>query len=97
MSRPNFLQAWQRFSEININVAKVGEKIGGNVGVNIDIGVTDPKHGFTNACAIRMSYVLNYTGAKISRGSWATVSGKDKNWYISVSYTQLTLQTICSV
>ncbi|WP_425462648.1 T6SS effector amidase Tae4 family protein [Mixta tenebrionis] len=31
---------------------------------------------------MRMSYVLNYTGAKISGGSWATVSGKDKNWYI---------------
>lgn len=82
MNRPLFLQAWNRYSEINVTVSKVGEKIGGNVGLNIALGEKDPNQGFTNACAIRMSYVLNYTGSKINRGAWKTVSGKDKNWYI---------------
>lgn len=82
MNRPLFLQAWNRYSEINVSVSKVGEKIGGNVGLNIALGEKDPNQGFTNACAIRMSYVLNYTGSKINRGAWKTVSGKDKNWYI---------------
>jgi hypothetical protein len=29
-----------------------------------------------------MSYTLNYSGFKVERGAWKTVSGKDKNWYI---------------
>ncbi|YCI28670.1 type VI secretion system amidase effector protein Tae4 [Erwinia sp. PK3-005] len=82
MNRPLFLQAWNRYSEVNVSVSKVGEKIGGNVGLNISLGEKDLNQGFTNACAIRMSYVLNYTGSKIKRGAWKTVSGKDKNWYI---------------
>lgn len=82
MSRPSFLQAWQRFSEINIAVPEVGKKIGGNVEFNIELGEKDPLQGFTNACAIRMSYTLNYSGYKVERGPWKTVSGKDKNWYI---------------
>lgn len=82
MNKPLFLQAWNRYSEINVSVSKVGDKIGGNVGLNIALGEKDPNQGFTNACAIRMSYVLNYTGSKINRGAWKTVSGKDKNWYI---------------
>ena len=82
MKRPNFLQAWQRYNEINISVLDVGKKIGGNVGLNISLGEQDPLQGFTNACAIRMSYVFNYTGVKILRGDWKTVSGADKNWYI---------------
>lgn len=80
--RPVFLQAWQNFSVVNVNVPAVGEIIGGNVGSNISLGVEDPTQGFTNACAIRMSYTLNYSGAKVQRGSWKTVSGADKNWYI---------------
>ncbi len=82
-SRPNFLQAWQRFSEVNVPVPLVGEKIGGKVGVNIKIGEGNNNNkGFQNACAIRMSYALNYSGSKIERGPWVTVSGADKNWYI---------------
>ncbi|MGO2155019.1 MAG: type VI secretion system amidase effector protein Tae4 [Serratia proteamaculans] len=82
MNRPSFQQAWQRFNEINLDIVEVGKKIGGNVGVNIELGINDPLQGFTNACAIRMSYTLNYSGFKVERGSWKTVSGKDKNWYI---------------
>jgi hypothetical protein len=42
MSRPSFQQAWQRFSEINVDITDVGKKIGGNVGLNIELGVNDP-------------------------------------------------------
>lgn len=82
MNRPLFLQAWNRYNEINVSVSIVGKKIGGNVGLNIALGEEDPTQGFTNACAIRMSYVLNYSGYKVKRGTWKTVSGADKNWYI---------------
>ncbi len=82
VTRPGFLQAWHRFSEVNISVAEVGKKIGGNVGTNISLGEQDPTQGFTNACAIRMSYTLNYSSSKVERGPWKTVSGGDKNWYI---------------
>ncbi|EOD3494093.1 type VI secretion system amidase effector protein Tae4 [Cronobacter malonaticus] len=81
-SKPNFLQTWQRFSEVNVPVSVVGQKIGGKVGVNIKIGENSDTEGFKNACAIRMSYALNYSGSKIERGPWLTVSGADKNWYI---------------
>jgi hypothetical protein len=63
-------------------VVFVGEKIGGKVGQNITLGITDPKAGFTNACAIRMSYSLNYSGSPIVGGAWSTVSGGDKRQYI---------------
>lgn len=80
--KPSFIQALSKFQKVNVDVAQVGELIGGNVGVNIDMGVRDPMKGFTNACAIRMSYVINYSGIRITRGVWKTVSGADKKWYI---------------
>ncbi len=80
--KPSFIQALSKFQKVNVDVAQVGELIGGNVGVNIDMGVREPMKGFTNACAIRMSYVINYSGIRITRGVWKTVSGADKKWYI---------------
>jgi hypothetical protein len=80
--RPTFLQAWRNFSDINVSVSLVGKKIGGNVGLNISLGEQDPSQGFTNACAIRMSYTLNYSGSRVERGVWKTVSGADHYWYI---------------
>lgn len=75
--RPSFSAAWNRFSEVNVNVQRVGGIIGGKVELNINAGV------FENACPIRMSYVLNYTGLPIpSNSRYATVSGKDKKKYI---------------
>jgi len=47
--RPQFSAAWNRFSEVNVSVEKVGEKLGGNVEANIASGI------FQNACPIRMS------------------------------------------
>ncbi|MBX3415007.1 MAG: type VI secretion system amidase effector protein Tae4 [Pirellulales bacterium] len=73
---------WNHFSTVNVDVVGVGKVIGGKVGVNVELGVKDPQAGFTNACAIRMSYCLNNSGKPVSRGAWATVSGADKKWYI---------------
>ena len=76
VARPKFAQAWGRFREINISVAKVGAKIGGKVGHNISAGI------FQNACPIRMSYVLNYTGIPVPSAGYHVVSGADKRWYM---------------
>ncbi len=63
-------------------ITSVGDLIGGKVKQNIDLWIKEPLLGFTNACAIRMSYALNYSGILIKRGVWKTVSGTDKKWYI---------------
>ena len=82
--RPKFLSIWGSFKSVYADgkVTSVGNKIGGKVKQNIDLGVTDPTLGFTNACALRMSYALNYSGMSIPRGNWKTVSGADNKWYI---------------
>jgi hypothetical protein len=79
--RPNFDRAWHAFIAVRLPVKAVGEKIGGNVKKNIDL---DPKQGgFTNACPIRMSYVLNSTGFLIPRAaSYKSVSGADGHQYL---------------
>ena len=82
--RPLFQIMWQHFIVIydDGSVSSVGKKIGGKVQENIELGVKDPKAGFTNACGIRMSYSLNNSGVNIPRGIWKTVSGGDKRQYI---------------
>ena len=82
--RPAFQAMWHNFITIygDGSVPRVGKRIGGKVQENIDLGVKDPKAGFTNACAIRMSYSLNNSGSLIPRGIWKTVSGGDKKQYI---------------
>jgi hypothetical protein len=82
--RPSFQIMWHNFVTVygDGSVASVGKKIGGKVQENIDLGAKDPKAGFTNACAIRMSYSLNHSGVNISGGTWKTVSGGDKKQYI---------------
>jgi hypothetical protein len=84
LPRPPFLSMWTQFNAIygSGSVVDVGKKIGGKVGQNIELGAKDPVHGFTNACAIRMSFSLNYAGTTVSRGIWQTVSGADGKWYI---------------
>ncbi|MFB6324836.1 type VI secretion system amidase effector protein Tae4 [Pantoea deleyi] len=75
--RPQFSAAWNRFSEVNVSVEKVGEILGGKVEANIAARI------FENACPIRMSYVLNYTGLPVPANSrYATVTGKDKKRYM---------------
>ena len=83
-SRPSFSIMETQFESIygKGRVESVGKKIGGKVQQNIELGVKDPKLGFTNACAIRMSYCLNCSNVIVTRGSWKTVSGADRKWYI---------------
>jgi hypothetical protein len=83
-SRPSFGIVWQHFIAIygDGSVLSVGKKIGGKVNENIELGVKDPKAGFTNACAIRMSYSLSNAGVHIPQGAWRTVSGGDGRQYI---------------
>lgn len=83
-ARPAFATMSSNFSTIygDGTVPSVGRKIGGKVGDNIALGVKDPKAGFTNGCAIRMSYALNYSSSPVPRGTWSTVSGGDGKWYI---------------
>jgi hypothetical protein len=56
-------------------VAAVGNLIGGKVKANIDAQI------FANACALRMSYVLNRTGVLIHPHTNQTVSGADHLHY----------------
>jgi len=74
------------------DLRRIGDKIGGAVKANFDAGIKDiegspggfPPHplGFTNGCATRMSYVLNYDGVHIPQISGETVTGADKKNYI---------------
>jgi hypothetical protein len=77
MHRPQFTQAWALFQTVlgNGTVAAVANLIGGKVKANIDAKI------FTNACALRMSYVLNRTGVRIHPHVNQTVSGGDHYHY----------------
>lgn len=86
MARPKFDKAWAHFAEVYKHgssdadaLALVAKKIGGKVKANIDAGI------FTNACPIRMSYVLNYGGVPVPKptpGGAAASSGDDRKWYM---------------
>lgn len=79
--RPNLTKAVTKFKNVNITAPQVGKFLGGKVNYNINT-LTKAQGRFENACAIRMSYVLNNTGVKIPYISGQTVSGKNGNWYI---------------
>lgn len=80
-NRPKLSKAWQTFQDVDKSVSEVGKFIGGKV--NYNINVLKPSEGrFENACAIRLSYVLNNSGVHISPIAGQTVSGKSGNWYI---------------
>lgn len=84
-ARPKLSSAKKSFKEVYGDIGKsvsaVGSKIGGKVDYNINV-VPVGKGRFENACAIRLSYVLNNNGVKIPFINGQTVSGKDGNWYI---------------
>lgn len=77
MNRPLFNTAWMRFQEINRPTSGVGQRIGGNVGLNLGSGAVD------NAAAVRMSFVLNQAGVRIPRRVNCTISGADGSWYFT--------------
>lgn len=73
--RPKLYQALNSFKEVNKGASDVGMLIGGKVNFNLNT-LTPAQGRFENACAIRMSYVLNKTGTKIPYISGQTISGK---------------------
>jgi hypothetical protein len=87
-ARPSFKAAWTLFGEVYQAgqsdadaLALVSAKIGGKVKYNIDDGT------FANACPIRMSYVLNYSGVAMpasdpGEGKIKAVTGADHKWYL---------------
>ena len=84
-TRPSLLRTQLAFKEIYNDVGKtvsgVGDKIGGKVDYNINT-LTAEQGRFENACAIRMSFVLNKVGVKIPFMKGKTVSGGKGNWYL---------------
>ncbi len=80
ITRPSFSSMWANFITIygKGDIIDVGNMVGGKVKQNINLGVQDSKLGFTNTCAICMSYALNNSGVIVSKGIWSTVSGKNK-------------------
>lgn len=85
MERPKLLKARHLFKkvydDVGQSVSAVGTLIGGKVDYNIN-RLTPAQGQFRNACAIRMSYVLNNAGLKIPKMSGKTVSGKEGDWYL---------------
>jgi hypothetical protein len=66
MIRPSFSSAWaasQRIYDTLNPSEKVATVIGGNVAMNINS--RDPALRWVNTCAVRMSYILNYSGSLI--------------------------------
>lgn len=85
IKRPDLYLAQLAFKEVydhaSKTVAGVGKVIGGKVDYNINVLL--PHQGaFQNACAIRMSYVLNKIGIKIPYMEGKTVSGGKGSWYL---------------
>ena len=77
-NRPLQAAAWARFQEVDLPLPELGAKIGGKVGVNISTGI------FGNACPLRISYMLNYSGFPVPKpkASYSAVSGADRKWYL---------------
>ncbi|MDX1529748.1 MAG: type VI secretion system amidase effector protein Tae4 [Gammaproteobacteria bacterium] len=78
MARPSFQKAWTAFARIygDGSLQHVSQELGGKVAANIDGGI------FENACAIRMSYVLNQSGYPVTSAHGATVSAADNSKYL---------------
>lgn len=82
MARPHFTAAWNasmRIYDPMDSGAKVAAVVGGAVAKNINL--PDPRQRWSNTCAVRMSYILNYSGTLIPHIPGQTASGADKRWY----------------
>ncbi|MFM2344028.1 MAG: hypothetical protein RLZZ210_637 [Pseudomonadota bacterium] len=57
-NRPLFAKMIENFQKVygDGSLANLGNVIGGKVDLNIRMGMKTPSIGFTNGCAIRMSY-----------------------------------------
>jgi hypothetical protein len=82
MTRPPFVAAWAASQRIYDPVnpgTKVARMVGGYVEKNINN--PNPQERWSNTCAVRMSYILNYSGMALPRIPEQTVSGADKRQY----------------
>ncbi|WP_144638914.1 type VI secretion system amidase effector protein Tae4 [Bordetella genomosp. 13] len=82
MAKPSFSAAWaasQRIYDPVNSGQHVAKIIGGKVAYNINH--PNPTMRWDNTCAVRMSYILNYSGTPVPFVPGATVSGDDKRWY----------------
>jgi hypothetical protein len=80
MKRPRFSAAWrasQRIFDPANSSARVASVIGGAVASN----VTSGEHPWRNTCAVRISYILNYTGIYVPSLHTETVPGADHRHY----------------
>ncbi len=69
------------YDDVGGSVSAAGKYVGGKVDYNVN-KLTVKQGKFENLCAIRLSYVLNNTGFKISKMGSKTVSGENGNWYL---------------
>lgn len=78
MTRPFYSPASRHFRSVygDGSLEHVSDLLGGKVKANIDGGF------FKNACAIRMSYVLNKCGVRVPSIGGKTVSGSDGAHYM---------------
>ncbi|NVL30582.1 cytoplasmic protein [Pseudomonas syringae pv. actinidiae] len=82
MTRPFFTAAWAASQNIYDPVApekRVAELIGGLVAQNVNN--PDPAQRWDNTCAVRISYIFNYSGFTVPKVSGETVTGGDKKQY----------------
>lgn len=82
MIKPSFASAWAAAIEIydaTDSAERVATVIGGRVEKNIHN--SDPTQRWDNTCAVRMSYILNKSGALVPKVAKQTVSGADGRQY----------------
>ncbi len=61
------------------------ERVASIVGGQIAANIRSLQHPWRNTCAVRLSYVLNYTGVHIPRAVTQTVTGADhRNYFFRV-------------
>ena len=80
--RPKFVNAWaasRNIYDAANSSAKVAKVIGGKVAMNVNS--QDERIRWRNTCAVRMSYILNYSDCLIPYITNQTVSGGDRRWY----------------
>ena len=76
--RPNLQVMWENY--LYDRPEGIWGEIGGMVEVNGNLPLDQGR--WTNACAVRISHMLNQAGHKIPRNGGSTVSGGNKDQYI---------------
>ena len=82
MIKPNFATAWAAAIDI-YDPADAAERVAMVIGGQVDRNIhsSDPALRWVNTCAVRMSYILNKSGALVPKITDQTVSGADGHQY----------------